>query len=80
MFMPFFYIINFPYIVPLLAGMIAGAAGMIPAAFGCVFYYFMKYTVDYVALSKTTASEDMIEGISIYSSTLYRIRHCFSQL
>lgn len=35
---------------------------MIPAAFGCVFYYFMKYTVDYVALSKTTASEDMIEG------------------
>ena len=62
MFMPFFYIINFPYIVPLLAGMIAGAAGMIPAAFGCVFYYFMKYTVDYVALSKTTASEDMIEG------------------
>ena len=62
MFMPFFYIIKFPFFMPILAGMLLGATGMIPAAFGCVFYYFMKYTGDYVALSSTTTSDKMVEG------------------
>jgi hypothetical protein len=48
--------------MPILAGMLLGAAGMIPAAFGCVFYYFMKYTSDYIQLNANTESDDMVEG------------------
>jgi hypothetical protein len=62
MFMPFFYMIGFPYFMPILAGMLIGAAGMVPAAFGCVFYYFMKYTGDYIQLSTNTESDDLVEG------------------
>ena len=62
MFMPFFYIIKFQFFVPLLAGMLLGFVGMIPAAFGCIFYYFMKYTADYLELAGTTPAEQLIEG------------------
>ena len=62
MFMPFFYIIKFQFFMPILAGMLLGAAGMIPAAFGCIFYFFMKYTGDYVKLSDTTPSDKIVEG------------------
>lgn len=62
MFMPFFYIIKFSYFMPILAGMLLGATGMVPAAFGCIFYYFMKYTADYIALSGTTTEDKLVEG------------------
>lgn len=63
MYMPFFYMIKFPYFMPVLAGMTAGAAGIIPAAFGCVFYYFLVYTKDYVALVDSTEVKDqVVEG------------------
>lgn len=62
LFMPFFYIIKFQYFMPILAGMTAGFTGMVPAAFGCIFYFFLKHTADYVALSSSSAEGDLIEG------------------
>ena len=62
MFMPFLYIIKFAYFMPLLAGMLIGFAGMIPAAFGCIFYFFMKYTADYMQLASTTPADSIVEG------------------
>lgn len=62
MFMPFLYIIKFAYFMPLLAGMFLGVAGMIPAAFGCIFYFFMKYTADYMQLASTTPADSIVEG------------------
>lgn len=62
MFMPFFYIVKFSYFMPLLAGMLLGVTGMIPAAFGCVFYYFMKYAADYMQLTSTTPADNVVEG------------------
>lgn len=62
MFMPFFYIVKFQFFMPLLAGIMLGAVGMVPAAFGCIFYYFMKYTADYMAVAETTAADKMVEG------------------
>lgn len=51
MYMPFLYIIKLPFVMPILAGMLAGPAGIVPAAFGCVFYYFMVYAGDYMELT-----------------------------
>ena len=48
--------------MPLLAGMLLGVTGMIPAAFGCVFYYFMKYAADYMQLTSTTPADNVVEG------------------
>ena len=48
--------------MPILAGMTAGFTGMVPAAFGCIFYFFLKHTADYVALSSSSAEGDLIEG------------------
>lgn len=63
MYMPFFYIIRFPFVVPVIAGMFAGATGMIPAAFGCIFYYFLVYTSDYLTLLEETEVKDqVVEG------------------
>ena len=31
-------------------------------AFGCIFYFFLKHTADYVALSSSSAEGDLIEG------------------
>ena len=42
--------------------MTARFTGMGPAAFGCIFYFFLKHTADYVALSSSSAEGDLIEG------------------
>lgn len=62
MFMPLMFIIKFQYFMPVLAGMLVGAAGVLPAAFGCVFYFFLKHAADYMDLVKTTAEDDLVEG------------------
>lgn len=63
MYMPFLYIINFPFLMPVLAGIFVGAAGIVPAAFGCIFYYFLDYTADYVKLLEGTEVKDnVVEG------------------
>ncbi len=62
MFMPFFFIIKFQYFMPILAAMLVGAAGVIPAAFGCVFYYFLKYAADYTNLIRESTDEEIVEG------------------
>ena len=48
--------------MPILAGMFLGIVGMIPAAFGCIFYFFMKYTGDYMQLASTTPTDNIVEG------------------
>lgn len=63
MYMPFLYIIKFPFLMPILAGMLVGAAGVIPAAFGCVFYYFMVYASDYMELvANAEVKDSVVEG------------------
>lgn len=62
MFMPLMFIIKFQYFMPVLAGMLVGAAGVLPAAFGCVFYFFLKHAGDYLDLAETTAEDDLVEG------------------
>ncbi|MGN0395614.1 MAG: hypothetical protein ACI4EF_09630 [Coprococcus sp.] len=62
MFMPFMFVIKFQYFMPILAGMLVGASGIMSAAFGCIFFFFLKYAADYMELSAVTAEEDMIEG------------------
>ena len=60
------YAILLHYKVPVFhadpAGITAGFTGMVPAAFGCIFYFFLKHTADYVALSSSSAEGDLIEG------------------
>lgn len=62
MFAPLFFIFKMQYLLPVIAGMFAGPAGIISAAFGCIFYYFTQHTSSYVILMKVTDEEDMIEG------------------
>lgn len=62
MFTPLFFILKLQYFVPVLAGMLVGPAGMISAAFGCIFYYFANYAAQYVEMMGTYAEEDLIEG------------------
>ena len=62
MFAPLFFIFKMQYLLPVIAGMFAGPAGIISAAFGCIFYYFMTHAALYVDLMKVTDEEDLIEG------------------
>lgn len=62
MYAPLFFILKMQYFIPILAGMLVGPAGMISAAFGCIFYYFAKYAADYVDLMGTVDEEELIEG------------------
>ncbi len=62
MFMPFMFIIKFQYFMPILAGMLVGVSGVMSAAFGCIFFYFLKFASDYMALSATSVEEELVEG------------------
>ncbi len=63
MFAPLFYIFNLQYILPVLAGMLVGPAGIVSMAIGSIFYYFTMNAADYLDELAVTADEDsMLES------------------
>ncbi len=63
MFAPLFYIFNLQYILPVLAGMLVGPAGIVSMAIGSIFYYFAMDAADYLDELAVTADEDsMLES------------------
>ncbi len=63
MFAPIFYIFNLQYILPVLAGMLVGPAGIVSMAIGSIFYYFTMNAADYLDELAVTADEDsMLES------------------
>lgn len=63
MYTPLLFMINMQYILPILAGMFAGPAGMVAMAIGAVFYYFSLNASDYIAELAAAAEEtDMVES------------------
>jgi hypothetical protein len=60
---PLFFMLKLQYLLPLLAGMLVGPAGVISMAFGCVFYYFGINTAGYLEeMAAATNAEEMLES------------------
>lgn len=62
--MPMFYIIKLHYIVPIIVGIFVGPVGIVPAAFGVIFYYFTKQVADYKTLMQMASEENSLQGFS----------------
>jgi hypothetical protein len=54
--------IKMQYLLPILAGMLVGPAGVVPLAFGCIFYYFSTNASAYLDYAVTADEETMLEG------------------
>lgn len=58
LFAPVFFLVKMQYLLPILAGMIAGPAAMFSVGIGCIIYYFMIAAGDYVdALASAGGAE-----------------------
>jgi len=55
---PICFMLNLPYMVPIIVGMTAGIVGAVPTAFGVALYYFSIYLKDLNLKLTTTASAD----------------------
>jgi hypothetical protein len=61
---PLFYMMKLHYVVPIVVGIFIGPVGIVPAAFGVIFYYFTQHVSDLVDLLATVSEEDSIQGFS----------------
>lgn len=64
MFTPLLYMLKIHYIIPIAIGIFIGPAGIIPAIFGVIIYYFSTYTKELLDLTTTTTEGDKIQGYS----------------
>ncbi len=62
--MPMFYIVKLHYVVPIIVGIFIGPVGIVPAAFGVVFYYFTQQVADYKTLMQMASEESSFQGFS----------------
>lgn len=62
--MPIFYIIKLHYIVPIIVGIFLGPVGIVPAAFGVIFYYFTRQVAEYKTLMQMASEENSVQGFS----------------
>lgn len=62
--MPMLYIMRLHYIVPIIVGIFVGPVGIVPAAFGVVFYYFAIRVADYKTLMLMASEENSVQGFS----------------
>ncbi len=63
MYAPLLYIFNLQYLMPIIAGMLVGPAGIVSMAIGTIFYYFSVNASDYlVELEAVADEESMIES------------------
>jgi hypothetical protein len=62
MYAPLFFMLKLQYLLPILAGMLVGPAGVVSLAFGCVFYYFAINTSAYLDYAATTSEDAILES------------------
>lgn len=62
--MPLFYMLKLHYMVPIIVGIFIGPVGIVPVAFGVIFYYFTQHVSDLVDLLATVSEEDSIQGFN----------------
>ncbi|MBQ8982566.1 MAG: hypothetical protein IJ079_03170 [Lachnospiraceae bacterium] len=62
--MPMFYLVKLHYIVPIIVGIFVGPVGIVPAAFGVIFYYFTKQVADYKTLMQMASEENSLQGFT----------------
>ena len=63
---PLCYMINMPFLAPLLVVVFAGIGGALPAAFGVVLYYFSVYTRDIAGMLSNAEDEETVEVLQYY--------------
>lgn len=62
--MPLFYMAKLHYVVPIIVGIFIGPVGIVPVAFGVIFYYFTQHVSELVDLLATVSEEDSIQGFN----------------
>lgn len=62
--MPLFYMVKLHYMVPIIVGIFIGPVGIVPTAFGVIFYYFTQHVSDLVELLATASEEDSIQSFN----------------
>ena len=62
--MPLLYLLKLHYIIPVVISIFVGPAGIVPMAFGIIFYYLTVHVNELVELLATTTEEDSIQGFS----------------
>ena len=62
--MPLFYMLKLHYMVPIIVGIFIGPVGIVPTAFGVIFYYFTRHVKEYVDLMASVSEEGAVQGFS----------------
>ena len=63
---PLCYMINMPFLAPLLVVVFAGIGGALPSAFGIVLYHFSIYTRDIAGMISRAEDEETVEVLQYY--------------
>jgi len=63
---PLCYMINMPFLAPLLVVVFAGIGGALPAAFGIALYQFSVYTRDIAGMISRAEDEETVEVLQYY--------------
>lgn len=62
---PLLFLLNIPYIVPVVAGLAGGMFTAIPVSMGVIIYYVMKFGADYsIAITAGTEESDIMQKFS----------------
>ena len=69
---PLCYMINMPFLAPLLAAVFAGIGGALPSAFGVVLYRFSIYTRDIANALSTAEDEESVEVLKYYLENILK--------
>ena len=75
---PVFFVLHIPYAAPIVIALVAGIAGLVPAIFGVVLYFFSLCAAEISRLLEIESAENEIEAFKQLSEVLLKNRDMYT--